>query len=189
MMKLLRELHNVKDLTLSEYILKALSGAPNMLGSQPHQLYNNLQTLKLRTCLTRGCLQSITYLLRISPRVESLSLQLFESPFDDRCRRGGFLDFDEVTYDSGIVGNNRESWLLLPCMIDHLKLAEIHGIRGCLNELKFLEFLLTNAIALEKLILTPCRYYSKQEVVKKFHEKLLTYPRASEDTNILFESN
>ncbi|KAI3861597.1 hypothetical protein MKW98_000549 [Papaver atlanticum] len=188
MMKLLRGLYNVKDLRLSEFILKALGGAPNMLGCQPHQLYHNLRTLKLRTWLTRGCLHSITYLLRISPHIESLSLELSEGLFDVQCRRGGYLDFNEVTFDSEILGNNREAWLLLPCMMDHLKYAEIQGVRGCLNELKFLEFLLTNAIALEKLVLTPCLRYSKQEVLMKFHEKLLTYPRASKDTKILLES-
>ncbi|KAI3846198.1 hypothetical protein MKX03_010568, partial [Papaver bracteatum] len=98
------------------------------------------------------------------------------------------LELSEVTFDSEILGNNMEAWLSLPCMIDHLKYAEIQGVRGCLNELKFLEFLLTNAVALEKLDLTPCLRCSKQEVLMKFHEKLLRYPSASKDTKILLES-
>ncbi|KAI3862699.1 hypothetical protein MKX03_001991, partial [Papaver bracteatum] len=119
----------------------------------------------------------------------SLSLLLLgKNPFGDRCCKRGCLDFDEVTHDSGTVGNNREAWLLLPCMIDHLKFVEILDIRGCLNELKFLKFLLTNAIALEKLILTSYSRSYKPEVLKKFHEKLLTYPKASEDADILLIS-
>ncbi|MCL7044210.1 hypothetical protein MKW94_026566, partial [Papaver nudicaule] len=50
-----------------------LSHNPNLLGSEPAQ-FCNLRRLNLETYLTTGCLCAITYLLKISPNVESLFL-------------------------------------------------------------------------------------------------------------------
>ncbi|XP_026460147.1 F-box/LRR-repeat protein At3g58930-like isoform X2 [Papaver somniferum] len=73
MMKMLRALHNMEKLTLSASFVQVLSKAPGLTQCQPPQ-FHSLQWLKLTTCLTRGCLAAITYLLKISPKLESLIL-------------------------------------------------------------------------------------------------------------------
>ncbi|KAI3921877.1 hypothetical protein MKX01_005566 [Papaver californicum] len=75
MVSLLGALRNVIYLKLSASFLKVLSEAPGLLDSHPH-LSLNVQHLKLKMCLSRSCLHSITYLLRNSPLVQSLCIIL-----------------------------------------------------------------------------------------------------------------
>ncbi|XP_026405819.1 putative FBD-associated F-box protein At5g56700 isoform X2 [Papaver somniferum] len=119
-MKFLRALHNV------------LSQVPNLLGRQPAE-FCNLQLLKLETCLTIGCLCAITYLLKISPNIESLFLTSKEWNLAD-------VDDWEVTLSS-------------PHMFSHLKYIEFREVYGCQNEFRFLEFLFKNAAVLEEVVL------------------------------------
>ncbi|KAI3845165.1 hypothetical protein MKX03_018086, partial [Papaver bracteatum] len=103
----------------------------------------------------------------------------------------GLIDAD----DDGELG------LSLPCLMFHLKHVEIREVWGCEDELKFLEFLLKNAIVLEKIVLS----FNKNDFVrrvecspettgsadilqlmKKFEEKLRTLPRASPNLTMIF---
>ncbi|KAI3836250.1 hypothetical protein MKX03_018029 [Papaver bracteatum] len=186
-MGLLRGLHNVKVLSLNHSFLKALGGAPAILAAQHLEFYN-LQRLEIRTYLSRDCLQSIFYLLKISPKMESFSLQLFERnynvpPLYPFC--------DEVKINPENIGDYWEAELSLPCMIRHLKFVEVKGISGCVDELKFLEILLKHAMVLEKVVLTS--YYSTKEDsqrgkrMTKFSEILQMFPRASKSVILLFK--
>ncbi|KAI3855064.1 hypothetical protein MKX03_018458 [Papaver bracteatum] len=98
---------------------------------------------------------------------------------------------DEVNINPENMGDYLDAGLSLPCMISQLKFVEIKGLRGCVNELKFLEFLLKHATVLEKLVLA-C-YSAEQDSLsekrmryrmKKFREKLLKFPNASKNISI-----
>ncbi|KAI3845118.1 hypothetical protein MKX03_019785, partial [Papaver bracteatum] len=84
---------------------------------------------------------------------------------------------------------------LLPCGLSHLKYIEIRGMKGCDNELKFLELVLKEAVVLEEMDF----YFSnpegspdetesldrlelikkRTELNKKFIRKLRALPRVS----------
>ncbi|OVA14427.1 F-box domain [Macleaya cordata] len=99
----------------------------------------------------------------------------------------GFL---EITFSSGNIGDYWEAGLSLPCMLHHLKFVEIREVLGCVNELKLLEILLKNSIVLEKVILfsstSEQNSRSRERRIMKFSETLITFPRASTSTLILF---
>ncbi|KAI3849674.1 hypothetical protein MKW98_026588 [Papaver atlanticum] len=188
MMKLVRTLHNVKVLTLSEYF-KVLSEAPEILDSQLPQ-FLNLQRLWLTTWLSRDCVHTIIYFLKISPNIESLCLDITAPPIGS-CMPPWFRFCDEIN-DSRIIYNPdfqkeyRDSRLSLPCVLYHLKFVKIQGLLGRFNELKFIEILLKNSIALEKLVLFSIEKDSHAERrMMKFNEILLGYPRASTCTIML----
>ncbi|KAI3853741.1 hypothetical protein MKW98_025258 [Papaver atlanticum] len=82
MTKFLREACMVKNMWLSYGFLEVLSGAPDLLDSQPRCLFN-LRYLWLKTQSTRGCLRAIAYLLKISPRVQSILLYSEQSNLVD----------------------------------------------------------------------------------------------------------
>ncbi|RZC64412.1 hypothetical protein C5167_008097 [Papaver somniferum] len=108
---------------------------------------------------------------------------------------------DEVKFNPENIGDYWEAGLSLPCMIFLLKLVEIKGLRGCVNELKFLEILLKHAMVLEEVILNS---YSTKSVIldsdsneedsqrkkqmKKFSEMLRKFPTASKKIVFLLNS-
>ncbi|XP_026435513.1 putative F-box/FBD/LRR-repeat protein At1g78760 [Papaver somniferum] len=83
MTKFLREACMVRNMWLSYGLLEVLSEAPDLLlDSEPPCLFNMLSFwMKMR--FTRGCLWAITYLLKISPRVQSILLYSKQSNLVD----------------------------------------------------------------------------------------------------------
>ncbi|RZC46962.1 hypothetical protein C5167_039912 [Papaver somniferum] len=196
-MRFLRRFHRVKVLTLRNAFIKALGGSPGILDAQPPK-FCNLQHLELETYLSRDCLCSIFYVLKISPNIESVSLQisklnLYAFPVYPYC--------DEVKFNPENIGDYWDAGLSLSCMILHLKFVEIKGLRGWVNELKFLEILLKHAMVLEEVILNS---YSTKSVIldsdsnekdsrrkkqmKKFSEMLRKFPTVSKKIVILLNS-
>ncbi|KAI3838002.1 hypothetical protein MKX03_013794 [Papaver bracteatum] len=93
-------------------------------------------------------------------------------------------DFLKVKINPENIGDYWDPELSLPCMICHLKFIEVKGLRGCVNELKFLEILLKHATVLEKVILASYSTKKDSETkqrMKKFFKMLLMFPRASEN--------
>ncbi|KAI3872289.1 hypothetical protein MKX03_021411 [Papaver bracteatum] len=185
-MGLLRGIHSVKVLKLDDSVLKALGGAPDILDSQLPEYYN-LQHLELQTYLTRDCLRSIFSILKNSPSIESVSLQ----------SQGSWMNplqypyCDQVKFNPENVGDYWDAGLSLPCMICQVKFVEIKGLRGCVNELKFLEILLKLATGLEKVVTSS--YSTEQDSQRKkrmmkFSEMLLRFPTASKKIIILLNS-
>ncbi|KAI3859142.1 hypothetical protein MKX03_017848, partial [Papaver bracteatum] len=97
---------------------------------------------------------------------------------------------------SGLVDaeDDGELGLSLPCLMFHLKHVEITEVKGYEDELKFLEFLMKNAVVLEKIVLS---YYKRGprdttsladiwKLMKNFEEKLRTLPRASLNLTMTF---
>ncbi|XP_026394902.1 uncharacterized protein LOC113289749 isoform X2 [Papaver somniferum] len=165
MMSLLGALRNVIRLKLSSSFLEVLSEAPGLLDSHPHMSLN-VQHLKLKTCLSRNCLHSITYLLRNSPLVQSLCIVLKRKAFGSESDRE---DWDAESSPS--------------CELQNLKLVDIQCIQGQENELNFLKFLLKNGVVLEKVVLSSSA--SKEGKLVEINEKLVTFPRASLGVQVL----
>ncbi|KAI3867067.1 hypothetical protein MKX03_007344 [Papaver bracteatum] len=74
-MKLLRAVRSVKNLTLSRWLIRVMSEVPELLDCHTFE-YSNLRHLTLRPFLSKECLPTITYILKISlSGVSSDSLQ------------------------------------------------------------------------------------------------------------------
>ncbi|KAI3927555.1 hypothetical protein MKW92_035051, partial [Papaver armeniacum] len=82
LMRFFRGLYKVKILTLWHSFVKALGGALVILDTQLLEFYN-LQCLELRIYLSKYCLRSIFYVLKISPNLESVSLQIPQECYYD----------------------------------------------------------------------------------------------------------
>ncbi|KAI3887613.1 hypothetical protein MKX03_031854, partial [Papaver bracteatum] len=85
-----------------------------------------------------------------------------------------------------------EDWdagLSFPTMLQNLKLVEVRGAEGRVSELVLLECLLRKAVVLEKLVVFTCEADSNDIAIqmKKFNEKLLSFPRVSSDVTILIK--
>ncbi|MCL7029241.1 hypothetical protein MKW94_017955, partial [Papaver nudicaule] len=86
------------------------------------------------------------------------------------------------------ANNTGGDWIVgssFPCL-HYLKLVEIRGIQGCLNELKFLEVLLKKAIVLERVTLICFAKKSSDRAAQlmEFKEMLLAFPSASSSVSI-----
>ncbi|XP_026444198.1 F-box/FBD/LRR-repeat protein At1g78750-like isoform X2 [Papaver somniferum] len=182
MMKLLKAVRSVKDLMLSRWLIKVMSDVPELLDCHTFE-YSNLRGLTLRPYLTKECFRTITYILKISPNIEILCVVINES-FDDDDGLPKYPLCDEINDDSPDTSDDWETGLSLPCFLYNLKVVRIHNVKGRINELKFLEVLLKNAMVLENLIL----YWDWDQDpgnravtrrMKKFTEKLIEFPRAS----------
>ncbi|KAI3962608.1 hypothetical protein MKW98_008475 [Papaver atlanticum] len=148
-MRFLRGLHKAKVLTLRNSFIKALGGAPHILDTQLLE-FHNLKCLELWSSLSRDCLHSIFYVLKISPNMESVSLQISKLNYG---KRPEYPYCDKVKFNEENIGDYWDTGLSLPCMICRLKFIEIQDLHGCVNELKFLEILLKHAPVLEKVLL------------------------------------
>ncbi|RZC66026.1 hypothetical protein C5167_009720 [Papaver somniferum] len=166
-MKLLGEVSTVKQMELTAGFLELLSQAPDLLDFQPPRLCN-LQHLVLDMWSTRGCLQAISYVLRIYPNVSYLSL---------RC---------DMKSNSENVDDDWETGLSSRGMLSHLKYVQIERVEGCDAELKLLSFLLNNATDLEELSI----YFISDEVtqVEQFKDKLRGVPTASLSIRLVFQT-
>ncbi|XP_026424389.1 uncharacterized protein LOC113320710 [Papaver somniferum] len=91
MLKLLKALSTMKNLTLSRWLIKLVSEAPNLVDYESLQL-SSVQSLTLRPFLSKDCFRTITYLLNISPNLESLEVIIYKSPFNDEPELYPFCD-------------------------------------------------------------------------------------------------
>ncbi|XP_026387039.1 putative F-box/LRR-repeat protein At3g18150 isoform X2 [Papaver somniferum] len=161
MMLMLEKFRSVKDLTLSS------------------------RFIQLRTYLSKDCAQAILYLLRISPKIESLSVRidkdcLAEQPTGTYC--------DEINFPSENIEEYWKPGLTSQYEPLHLKVVELVDVNGSVDELRFIEVFLKYAVRLEKLVL----YWNwdgsdnLMDRVMKFDEKLRSLPKASSRVSTLF---
>ncbi|XP_026389360.1 F-box/FBD/LRR-repeat protein At1g78750-like isoform X2 [Papaver somniferum] len=163
-MQFLRAVYMVKTMRLSPGFLEVLSHAPDVLDCQ-HPRLCDLQYLTLGMWSTRGCLRAIAYLLRISPNIVELYLELKESNSVD-------------------VGDDWEAGLSSPGMLSNLKIVEIEDVEGCVAEFNILSFLLKNANDLAKVVISFCSCAGSQ--VQRFKQMLRAVPTASSDVELVF---
>ncbi|PHT56122.1 hypothetical protein CQW23_04608 [Capsicum baccatum] len=125
-------------------------------------------------------------LLQSCPQVEILIISSDGSTFEHNNS-----GFNEDSND--LTGENY--WISRPCWGQHLKTLRIYGTwiyESCYFEqiMPFLEAVLKNGIVLEKIILTPFKdgisIYPMQHA--RVTQKLLSFPRSSEDVVIVFSS-
>ncbi|KAF9588378.1 hypothetical protein IFM89_016172 [Coptis chinensis] len=69
---------NVRALTVSPWLLEVVSNPPVALVEALSLQFLNLRHLKLITWLSSDCIHAITYLLNISPNLESLNVKLIK---------------------------------------------------------------------------------------------------------------
>ncbi|KAI3832463.1 hypothetical protein MKW92_018033 [Papaver armeniacum] len=195
MIHFLRAVHNVKELRLSYLSLEFASGALEKLDSQLPQ-YHNLRYMKLRTSLSTDSLNAITYLLKITPNVESIDIHITQH-YIARTKERLFHKpavcpyFDQVNVAD--VESYCQTKLSLPSLLHSLKSVKIFGTQGLVNELMLLELFLKNSAALEQVVVESCTVrksnsdLSKRRM-KKFSEMLLKLPRAAATISILFNN-
>ncbi|KAI3872187.1 hypothetical protein MKW98_011679 [Papaver atlanticum] len=191
-LEFLKALHNVKYLTISfRPVLKDVRGLQELLEKQPFQ-FSNLQSLKLqKISLSTNSMQVIASLLKISPIIESLALELCQyAKFDhgyesDEGLNSGSESEQEMESDQ----HTGETTLSLEGMfantMKQLKSVEITGLDGSDTELKLIEILMKNAIVLKKMVLKkdPCRSIND---VTKFYEEVDNFPSACSSLRIYF---
>ncbi|PIA28827.1 hypothetical protein AQUCO_06600033v1 [Aquilegia coerulea] len=171
MISLLIQVSNAKALTLSSWLIEVISKPPALLQGLPLQ-FHILKYLKLKTWFSRECVCAILNLLTISPKVETLIVEL-----------------SKMLVNPTDMGEGQETELSLQCM-DHLKFVTIQGFLGGLNGISFLEVLLKNATVLEKMVILYPKDLApgKKQGLKQLSKKILQFPRASSNVAISFPS-
>ncbi|KAK9156120.1 hypothetical protein Sjap_003600 [Stephania japonica] len=133
--------------------------------------FHNLKYLKLETWLSRDCVLVIRRLMSASPQLETVSVEITEKMLAS-------ANMEECS----------ELGLSEECLFHLLKVLEISGVIGCVNEFKLLQLVLRKAIVLEKMCIQTYKgaMESKREKeLKCFRKMLLMTPRASSNVAAL----
>ncbi|KAL5726382.1 hypothetical protein ACHQM5_009429 [Ranunculus cassubicifolius] len=160
-----KKLCAVQTLRLSSWSLQFLSDVLDELHNQA-TLFHNLRTLNVKTFCSSACYRSLTCLLKSLPNVETLVMHSEKTQLSKK--------------------QHNEQWekeLSAQCMFRHLKLVEIRNFKGCKIEVEFLEFLLKNALSLEKLVVTNYKACSSIE------EEFKSFPCASSSVVMSFSGD
>ncbi|KAA8526953.1 hypothetical protein F0562_008818 [Nyssa sinensis] len=165
--RLLRGLHHVKSVRISNGTIESLSLAGNVLDHLP--VYQNLTYLELSTQIKNHSVGALMDLLQRLPNLESL---VFAEG----------LDPSMYLYE--------DDWILKPvpkCFLSCLKSVSLQNFHGNLIELCFLEFLLENALVLERMkIFYSKNPYGDPKMQKEVSNQLQILPRGSADCLIMF---
>ncbi|PIA57997.1 hypothetical protein AQUCO_00500136v1 [Aquilegia coerulea] len=171
MIKCLKGLYNVKNLSLTAPVLEAISQLPSELENWATP-FSNLRYLCMETWLTIGCFRSVMFLLEKSLNVETFVLHVSRD-----------LVHVPNTDEPGQVETS------LKLKLNKLKFVEFRGVVGCLDELEYLKVLLNNATTLKKMAIIRTTWkwsalYKKR--LTSFNIEVLALPRASSDITISF---
>ncbi|XP_043692477.1 putative F-box/LRR-repeat protein At5g54820 [Telopea speciosissima] len=188
--ELLEDMDHARALTLSSWCLQALPIVDDLDGlreSLPSPLHN-LKHLTLQTGLDNYGLVGLACLLRSSPNLEALSIDIGYSidmnwDYIDEPEYLDIFDFDG--------GKFWESQLLLfHCLTHHLKKVVINGFMGRNREIGLVKFLLKGSLILKEMVITHinCLRVTMQFLKLKFNigRKLLALPRACPYAEIKF---
>ncbi|MCL7023790.1 hypothetical protein MKW94_006516 [Papaver nudicaule] len=185
MMKLLRAFHNIQDLTLSVWFFEINPWDRSTVYPVYTTSMCNLRCLRLGTGLADRSLKMILNLLMNSLKIESLVIEINKaifttppSPYWDELDLATRANYESLWETQGPYHQY---------MMHQLKVVEIQGVQGRLNELVLLQFLLRQCTLLEKMLLYLVDEQSpntKRKAAKFFH-KLASLPRASSTAAIL----
>ncbi|MCL7040512.1 hypothetical protein MKW94_000489 [Papaver nudicaule] len=171
MMKLLRAFHNIQDLTLSVWFFEINPWDRSTVYPVYTTSMCNLRCLRLGTGLADRSLKMILNLLMNSLKIESLVIEINKaifttppSPYWDELDLATRANYESLWETQGPYHQY---------MMHQLKVVEIQGVQGRLNELVLLQFLLRQCTLLEKI------------KAAKFFHKLASLPRASSTDAIL----
>ncbi|KAK9130225.1 hypothetical protein Sjap_010712 [Stephania japonica] len=146
------------NFSFSLVIDKAFFGSPYVLENASMQ-FCNLKHLDLTVYLYRNSIIAIMHLLKLSPGVETLYL-------------------DVTNEDPANMPKCDNLCISEESLLQHLRLVEIEGAMGSESELKLMEFVLKNAAVLEKVSIC-CSNNAKPHMLVNFNKKLNGIPRAS----------
>ncbi|XP_057465395.1 F-box/LRR-repeat protein At4g14103-like isoform X2 [Actinidia eriantha] len=165
--KLLRGLHSVKSMRISNGAIESLFLADNMLDHLP--IFHNLTYLELSIEIEKHIIQRLVNLLQYLPNLESL---VFVKGVDPH------VCFDE------------EDWIWNPvpkCFLTCLKSVSLHNFHGNYAEMCLLRSLLKNALFLERLNIFCSKNLSgDSKMQKEVVDRLQMFPRASTSCLIMF---
>ncbi|KAF8365067.1 hypothetical protein HHK36_032928 [Tetracentron sinense] len=173
--ELLEKLHHVRDLTIGTWCIQILSTRElEILPSPP----SKRKFLKLNTYLKKWDLPGIASLLRSSPDLETLVVNR------DFPNRNKVLDGEN--YWNSLKHS-------FQCLLHNLKTVKIVGFIGRDGEMDLVQFLLKHAMVLEKMVIYSERLLDLKwrkrfmpEQLLEFTQKMLSFPKASPHTIILF---
>ncbi|KAK9156114.1 hypothetical protein Sjap_003594 [Stephania japonica] len=166
--RLLNAVRNVKSLKLSADVFDQVAFEPRVVPDCRSMQFHNLTYLSFRTSLSRDCIFTIVELLKISPKIKTLVIHVAEE---------------------NLTSGNMGECLELGCMLHHLKVLKIHGVIGCINEIKLLQLVLEKAIVLEKMLIWTAKYDMpphREKRLESFRKTLSTVPRVSSNATISF---
>ncbi|KAK9099968.1 hypothetical protein Scep_023398 [Stephania cephalantha] len=150
---------HIKHLTFYEGLaIEAFFGSPSVLENASLQ-FRNLKYLSLTACLHRNSVIAIMHLLKLSPYIETLSVLLMNK-------------------DPANMPNCGNLCISKESLLQHLRIVKIEGVMGSGSELKLMEILLKNAVALEKVSIC-CSEQAMHDMLVNFNNKVNEIPRAS----------
>ncbi|KAF8391421.1 hypothetical protein HHK36_023726 [Tetracentron sinense] len=166
----LEKLHHVMDLTIGSCCIQVLSIMELKIWPP---VFSKCKCLTLETCLNKRELPGIARLLKCSPDLETLVVKR--------------------TSPSSIQFHNEDYWKLQKpfseCRLHHLRTVKIFDFKIGNSIMEFVEFLLKNAIVLEKMIIYCSIAYLNWRIrpneALEFARKLLSFPRASPHATML----
>ncbi|KAK9155371.1 hypothetical protein Sjap_002851 [Stephania japonica] len=180
---LLEAVRSTKELSLNAQALLVAFAPPAVWKCQPLRplRFQNLKCLNVETWLSRDCVFAIIELLRISPKIETLILNIVK----DGSSRKPLNWNEEILTSSNVISKN--NGFPKQCTFHHLKVVEIHGVIGCMNELMLLEIVLRNSLVLKKMVVRTIDglSYDRKKGLANFSEILLRIPQASSKIGIM----
>ncbi|KAK9140845.1 hypothetical protein Scep_010526 [Stephania cephalantha] len=143
--------------------------------------FPNLKHLKLQTRFSRDSAISIMYLLKSSPQIETLKIEIVENTFSWEP-----LILEENQLTSTNIGEWWQSELSNQCMFHHLKDVKIFGVVGCVTEVKLVEVMLKKALILRRVVLCSCASSPiRKNWLIDLSQILLDVPRASSNVALV----
>ncbi|KAA8519879.1 hypothetical protein F0562_014211 [Nyssa sinensis] len=186
MEELLLSLISVKNLTIATWCIQVSSILEVVIKHLPLLL---VKCLILVTRFDKWDLPGIKCLLSQSILLEKLLVDM-HSPSTSQ------FSFDKKFIDSyNFDGENywASQKLVIPCLKNHLKTVEITGFSGGQHAIGFIQFILKNALVLEKMVICAKRAEqprwmkdSKAKELLEVVQKMLSFRRASASAEILF---
>ncbi|KAI3851466.1 hypothetical protein MKX03_019210 [Papaver bracteatum] len=189
--KLLKDLKNVKSLTLFSHNLEVLNINGGISLRTP---LNNLKHLAVKLRKVNKEALGLVFLLRSSPYLENLSLSI---DFDTFMLPDNEMLSQVYNINEEIIEKRH---LLPPEWIAHLTKIRIENFQGLKVEMKFVELFLRSSLCLKEMVICISSKYRLLKLVKgkevskilkkkkaKIIERLLAYKRASPDAQILLK--
>lgn len=168
---LMEALSTTRVLSVCNFVLQVIPSGTVQLPDM------NVRHLTMKTSLHEDEFMGITFFLNICPMLERLTLELTETIYLE-------------DYEAPFYFNTRQFWIddveVYKSMCSSLKVLEVNGFRGTMNEQIVLSYFIFNGYVLEKLIINMFEDASGmvESHVPKYAENLLTTPSASRNLEI-----
>ncbi|KAK9133771.1 hypothetical protein Scep_013299 [Stephania cephalantha] len=183
MIRCLSSVQRAKTIIMSPSLFELVSEYPRKF-RQLAASFVNLTTLRIQAWLYRNCLWGIVCILKNSPRIEVLILDVVEK----NCVSYQNYQFLVQEMLDGNLPEDYEDELRLEYPLRYLKHVEIRWLQGCISEFELLQFLLRNAVSLKvlKLTATQRRRARTEETIARFYEKLKAFSSVSPELQVSF---